>query len=295
MPVEANLIGEAIWVNQYQGLELGIVVNIEGVPDNPDGNVLVSMETISDDESETPTVIFSDRVASTSETGVFTVLLGSVDTQAQGFYKVTWDYAVAGESQTFSHLVEVIPHSVVLEDMDESLFSILDSVWIRFADLFDSPFGGPHFTVYYQTRFNRGRVAELMASSLRKLNVVAQPVTTYSINSEGNLFPVDQWGGLLEQASYIEIVKHLIRSYVEQPATPGVNVALLDRRDYMNRWNTVLQMEQREYDDMLDVFKIRHMGLGQPRVMVSGGVYGTFGPTRLPINAARPRYHWRFH
>jgi hypothetical protein len=64
----------------------------------------------------------------------------------------------------------------------------------------------------------------------------------------------------------------------------------------MQRWRDVLQMEQEDATSMLEVFKIANMGLGRPKVLVSGGVYGDYGPTRLPNSAAaRPRYYYRFH
>jgi len=288
----SNLVGESIWISQFKQSEFGILVYKSGALGNADGDVIVQVSAI--DELDNLDPLFT-LTAENEETGVYTISLTSTQASVPGFYQVQWTYEVNSDPQSYTHILEVVPSSAVLDALDPSLYAILDSVWLRFADLFDSPFGGPHVQVYYQTRFNRGRVAELMGTSLRKLNVVAQPVTYYALNEDdGQLFP-PEWGGILEQGTYIEVIKHLMRAYVEQPATPGVNVALLDRRDYLQRWQTILQMEQSEYDDMMDVFKIRHMGLGSPRVLVSGGVYGNFGPTRLPINAARPRYYQRFH
>jgi hypothetical protein len=76
----------------------------------------------------------------------------------------------------------------------------------------------------------------------------------------------------------------------------GVTVARQDRRDYMQRWREVLQMETEDATNALEVFKIAHMGLGRPKVLVSGGAYGNYGPTRLPHSAAaRPRYYYRWY
>ena len=38
--------------------------------------------------------------------------------------------------------------------------------------------------------------------------------------------------------------------------------------------------------NMLSDFKIQMMFLSRPRVLVSGGAYGNWGPTRLPGSAA---------
>lgn len=297
MSVLTNLIGESVWVSQYNpnDTELGLVVHVAGEQANPDGDVTVTMETLSDDPNHTPEQVFS-RVADNPEAGLFTLVPTSAETEAVGFYKVTWSYEVGGTEKFYVHALEVTPASRALDNLPEDFHSLLGAVWMRFSDLFDSPHGGPHLQVYYQTRFNRGRVAELMGTALRRLNVIAQPHMTYTLDGNGGkVFPVAQWGGILEQATFIEAIKHLIRSYAEQPDASSVSLARLDRRDYMSRWETVLRMEQEDYEDMIDNFKIAHMGLGRPRVLVSGGAYGHYGPTRLPFGmAARPHFAWRF-
>jgi hypothetical protein len=173
--------------------------------------------------------------------------------------------------------------------------SIVDDTWIKFADLFDSPEGGPNLQTYYQTHFSRNRIAQLLKTAVGLLNTTAQPFQSYSIDVPGQ-FPIQQWGPLLGQALYVEVLKHLIRSYVEQPAFVGGSVTRLDRRDYMDRWQSVLDEERKQLKSQLDIFKISNMGLGKPKVLVSGGVYGRYGPTRFAGSvAARPRYWSRFY
>jgi len=108
---------------------------------------------------------------------------------------------------------------------------------------------------------------------------------------------VQLWGGLLGQYTYVEMVKHLIRSYTEQPAIMGSgSITRLERRDYADRWRLVLRDEEAELKSLLDMFKIRHMMLGNPRVLVSGGTYGRYAPTRIAGSvAARPRMWARWY
>jgi hypothetical protein len=286
-------LGERQYASQYGTPSVGFVVHRAGVPGDADANeVTVRMETL-----DGTTVVF-ERPALHPSTGTYEVILTSAETQSPGLFKMTWSYAIDGLPQTFVSLLEVGESSPAYDRLDEGMKAVVESAWIRFADLFDSPQGGPHLQVYFQTRFGRGRMAQLLGIALGRLNTIAQPHTTYSLEGppNGKQFPLAQWGGLLDQALYIEAIKHLIRSYVEQPEPVGVNVARLDRRDYMQRWESILNMEQADLKGSLDVFKMAHMGLGRPSVLVSGGVYGTYGPTRLSHSAAaRPRYYARFH
>lgn len=286
-------LGDRTYVSQYGTPTVGFVVHKAGVPSDADGNnVTARMETLDGE-----TVIF-DRAADHPATGTYETTLSSAETASPGIYKVTWSYAIDGAQQSFVSLVEVGESSPAYDRLDDGMKAVVESAWMRFADLFDSPVGGPHLQVYFQSRFGRGRMAQLLGIALGRLNTVAQPHMTYSLEGppNGKQFPLGQWGALLDQALYIEAIKHLIRSYTEQPMPMGVNVARLDRRDYMDRWRSILDLEREDFDSQMDVFKMAHMGLGRPRVLVSGGVYGSYGPTRLPHSAAaRPRYYARFH
>jgi hypothetical protein len=199
--------------------------------------------------------------------------------------------------QEYRSYVEVGQANPAYDRLAAPMKDIVDTCWIRFADLFDSPGGGPNLLTYFQTHYGRGRLAQLMKIAVGTLNTVAQPFQTYTLDNDGGAtFPIDKWGPLLERSLYIEAVKHLLRSYVEQPQFVGGSITRLDRRDYMDRWNIVLGMEEPVFQRQLEVFKIGNMGLGKPAVLVSGGVYGRYGPTRVAGSvAARPRMWTRWY
>jgi hypothetical protein len=135
-------------------------------------------------------------------------------------------------------------------------------------------------------------MAQLLRTAVGRLNTIAQPHQTYGVDGP-NPFPVAQWGGLVEQMLYVEVIKHLVRTYTEQPEVIlGQGVSRLDRRDYQQRWMTVLEMEQPDLQNMMDVFKMANMGLGRPHVLVSGGIFGQMSPT-IPTGAmeGRPRFY----
>lgn len=279
-------VADRVFVARYGQPTFTLVTYKNGVLADADGN-LVTADLVNAADGAT---ISSGLAATRTDVGTYEITLASTQTDTVRNQDLVWSYSLDGTPQTYRSFMEVGTTSPAYDGLSVGFRGIIESVWSRFADLFDSPEGGPHLLTYYQSHFGRGRLAQLLTTAVGKLNTAAQPYMTYSTDETRRPFPYEQWGALLDQALYIEVIKHLIRSYVEIPSTAGVPVAYLDRRDYMDRWRTVLDMEMREFEAMFDTFKIAHMGLGRPRALVAGGIYPNWGIERLPILAARPRY-----
>lgn len=262
---------DRLWLSAYSILppDATFVLHVAGAISDPDGAVVVDMLN-----EMTQDYVFEGRVATRMAEGVYWVPLQSADTSVPGLYTFIWRFVIDGDPQIGQTYIEVGQPSPAYDALSGDMQGVVEAVWNRFEDLFDSPLGGPHLQVYFQTRMNRNRLAQMVRTAVGTLNTVAQPHQTYSIDPGGKAFPVAEWGPLLEQGAYIETIKHLIRSYTEQPVVDGVPTARLDRRDYQQRWQTVLEMEMPEYRSMLETFKIANMGLGTPRVLVAGGIYG---------------------
>jgi len=280
------------YVGQYSNPVLGMVVYVQGTKADPDGQT-VSVTMVNETTSAT---VFT-RTATRVDVGTYEVTLNSSETDEIGPYELTWNYTVSSTAQFEKSFILVGEFSPDYDALAPGMKAIVESVWIRFADLFDSPNGGPNLQTYFQSHFTRGRISQLLTIAVGILNTRAQPFQTYTIDGDGGAsFPIEQWGPLLEQALYVEVLKHLRRSYVEQPMFMGGEVTRLDRRDYLDRWGQILADEQETLKQELDTFKIRNMGLGRPAVLVGGGVYGRFGPTRyaggLP---GRPRFYARWY
>lgn len=288
-PLEIAL-SEREYISRFSSAVLGIIVHVGGVPTDVDGAVAVTIVNESSEE------VWAG-VAHHPEDGTYDVTLSATETSNPGLYMVWWEYEVGGDTKVERSYFEVGHASPTYDSLHPDMKLVVESVNIRFADLFDSPLGGPHLQVHYQTNFGRERLAQLLRIGLGRLNTIAQPHQTYSlIPGQGNEFPVGQWGPLLEQVCFVEVVKHLRRSYVEQPDVIGVNVARLDRRGYMDRWGTILRDEQADLDKMIDHFKVAHMGLGHGRLLVAGGIYGRLGYSRhLGLIAHRPAYIPKFY
>jgi hypothetical protein len=280
------------YVSQYAVDVVGLKILQNQVPINADNGVTLTMVS-----ENTGNEVFS-RLADHNDVGDYSSAFNSVETSLPGSYTLIWTYLLAGQNEFYESGVEIGPASPAYDPLVQPMKDIIEHVVIRLADTIDSPGGGPNLTTYVQSKFGRGRIAELMRIALGRLNTIAQPFSTYTVDGDGGAtFPYAQWGPLLESMLWIETLKHLIRSYVEQPQFIGSgNISRLDRRDYIDRWRSILVDEEQAAKSQLDVFKISQMGLGRPAVLISGGVYGRYGPTRMAGSvAARPRYWTRFY
>lgn len=281
------LTTESQYISQYAQDVLGLTIIVAGTPTDPD-NSSVTVTLINE---QTLATVFS-RGATRVAVGEYQTQLTSAESAQPDDYRVNWVYAIDGQAQYYDAYVTIGQASPTYDALDAGMKEIVDQVWIRFADLFDAPQGGPNLQTYFEANFHRGRIAQLLRVAVGRLNTIAQPHMTYTIDDNNRPFPVLAWGPLLEQACYVEVVKHLRRSYVEQPQLVGGDIARVDRRDYMDRWGTILADEEGDLRSRLNVFKIANMGLGRPSVLVSGGVYGRYAPTRYAGSAAARGRMW---
>lgn len=282
---------ERLYVSRYATDVLGLSVHKDGLPADVDGDIV--MVTLVSDTNGT---VALSRLATHEGIGLYETRLTAEESSTVGPYSVHWTYDLDGSPEQYTTYLQVGEVAPDYDRLTPGLKEVVDSVYIRFADLFDSPTGGPNLQTYFQSHFGRQRIAQLLRIASGRLNTMAQPSATFTVDGPTPSFPLAQWGSLLETSLYLEVLRHLVRSYVEQPAFIGGNVTRLDRRDYMDRWQSVLRDEEDIFKGQLDVFKISMMGLGKPKVLVSGGVYGRYGPTRFAGSvAARPRYYARFY
>lgn len=296
MSTEADLIDwrERVYVSRDGTQTFGIVIQGPGGEFDPDGNEVVGTWVRQSRNGDTEV---AEIPAVRKDVGKYEVTVRSAHTDTAGNYRLDFKYLIGGVPEVYRVYAVVGESNPDYDRLPPDFKEIVDSVWIRFADLFDSPSGGPNLQTYFQSHWSRGRVAQLMKIALGRINTMQQPFGTYSMDgSTGERFPVDQWGSLLETMTYVESVKHLIRSYVEQPMLmTGSNITRQDRRDCMDRWRTILDMEEDVLRGQLDVFKISRLSLSVPSVLVSGGAYGRFAPTRIAGMAGRPRYFYRWY
>jgi hypothetical protein len=141
----------------------------------------------------------------------------------------------------------------------------IDLTWRKIEDCFDSEIGGPWLRDMTLARFDKSKIRTLLPEALLDINV-QQPITSFNESS----FPRDDTGGaLLSQALLVSTLRHLVRSYTEQPDVTSSPVAFLDRKRYSEAWATVLKIEEPEYRRVLALWKRQFFGFGTSKLLVS--------------------------
>jgi len=171
---------------------------------------------------------------------------------------------------------EVVDPLETTSQSDNNVDAVVDRAWMKLEDLFDSELGGPHLRDRTMQNFDRSKMLRLLPDALYNINNYYTPATGF----DETTFPYDSDMPLLAQGILVESIYHLMRSYVEQPQPVGSGTpTYFDRRDYLNRWQLILQGEEKRLDMWLDLFKKNQMGFGSSSLLVGG--YASY-PTRYP-------------
>jgi hypothetical protein len=272
--------------------QLGIIINVVGAPTDPDGDVVtLSMVPVADPgtgQTAAASPVFT-ATATRQATGVYAYTTTAANLSRVGYFTVYWSFALSGVTQVVQTWLQVAPPAPAYDALPLVARNVVEQVYANFSDGTDSPMGGPNLLQWPQSHFGRNRVAQLLYQTIQHINAAAQPSNWFSADgSTSGLFPYLQWGGLVLSGLSVQVILHLMRSYVEDPDLVGNVQVRANRRDYLSRWSQMLPYEQQEYKRQLDVFKLSQMA--GPRVLVSGGAYGNWNNMRTFNMASFPAY-----
>lgn len=147
---------------------------------------------------------------------------------------------------------------------------ITEGVWLRFEDLFDSISGGPWLRDETMNNFSREKIARFVPEALMNINI-QMPPTNFTIDmfTQWTTTPGDNPNmPLLIQSTLVLTIKHLMRSYVEQPTPQGGQVVWHDRTRYTQMWSQVYQFELQEYKENVRLWKRTTLNLGHSALSV---------------------------
>lgn len=131
-------------------------------------------------------------------------------------------------------------------DLNPRACEIVDLVRDQFADMFDNDDFGPFIQDF--TEFDKDRYAEFLELAVGDVEVVVGLTgMVWGVNS----FPYSKVVAkrCITLALTIEVIRHFIRSYVEIPDTARVGAPDVVRRDYLTRWQGVLNDYQQQLKD----------------------------------------------
>jgi hypothetical protein len=229
------------------------------------------------------------------DTGHYYYEIGPPNTAYRGVLTMIWTYQINGVPFTFRDYAQILNQMPLYESLRESEKCIVEQVSHMLGDLFDSTDGGPNLIEPFQTHFDYERLAQCLQLAVVRTNVIGYPVTYWGIGPETEAIH-GAFEGLLVLGTYLECVRHLVRSYTEIPVFQGANVTIADRRDYQMRWNTIFTQEWPEYQSYVKMAKRKLLSLGRGALLVGGGIYGgnALGIFQAGTYASQVR-SWRFY
>jgi hypothetical protein len=250
-----NFVGT---INQGDTAELYSELRINGQPVTEDQIISV-----------TYTIQLPDL---TSQTEV-----GSVLSDGQGFYRWTTtseigEYLVqaqfalvTGEVRSVMDNFTVIDPFNPPEPTDTDM--IVEQVMLRLEDCFDSVEGGPWLRDRSFNHFDAVKIAAYIPEALLDINV-QMPPSFFPIEmfTEGQDTPNPNMP-ILVKAVLVLTIRHLMRSYVEQPTIAGGQLVWQDRTKYTQMWNQLYTIEYQDYIAAVRLWKRTTLNLGNSALL----------------------------
>lgn len=159
------------------------------------------------------------------------------------------------------------PNPVPTTEME----ALTQAVWRRISGCFDSSDGGPWLREMTLRVFNPESIRDFAEEAVFDINNF-QPQTEFNletfvksedvVNKPNSLFP------LIVLATFLAVIRHLMRSYVEQPDPRGGDITYEDRRDYTARWEAIYNIEYKLYERWIYIAKRQLYGFGLSKTLV---------------------------
>lgn len=153
----------------------------------------------------------------------------------------------------------------------------VDQCWMKIDDCFDSEFGGPWLRDMTMNVFDKSKIRGLIPEVLLAINQ-QMPYTEYT---EGSYpYTLHDGNALMAQGLLVATIRHLMRSYTEQPDVTSSPVAFMDRKKYQQVWKAQYDVELVEYTKWLKQWKLRTYDLSSSALLL-GSKAGRMLPAPL--------------
>jgi hypothetical protein len=240
------------------------------------------------DDGAVPMILQQPGIIVEDEDGHGQYLAPSLVTTKAGEYK-----AVARFHRNDGRIESVVVDFEVIDPFQaidsDALSQVVDTAWMKLEDCFDSEVGnaGPWLRDMTLAKFDQTKMRGLLPEALIGINMW-QPVTSYDADS----YPYTDGSAnaVLAQALLVSTIRHLIRSYTEQPDVMNSNVGYLDRKRYADAWTKVYQLEDAYFQRMLILWKRSMFAFGRPATLVSSKAGRLMPAPMRSRNAGRGYY-----
>ena len=269
---------------------------------DPDPGTLALAVYFDDVTEEFPPAVPGTQVVSATSSqitkasqGQYYYNLGPALTAYRGVLTIVWTYQVGGASFTYRDHAQILGQMPLYDRLRDQERCVVEQVSWMLGDLFDSTEGGPNLIEPFQTHFDYERVAQMQKIAVSRMNLIGFPILNCGVGPDTEqVHPHLQ--GVMVIGTYLECVRHLVRSYTEIPVFQGANVTFADRRDYQQRWNEIFVQDWPEYVTMVKMGKRKLLNLGRGALLVGGGIYGgnALGIFQAGTYASQVR-SWRFY
>lgn len=137
--------------------------------------------------------------------------------------------------------------------------------WKKLEDCFDSEHGGPWLRDMTKANFDRSKLVDFIPDVLLDINV-QQPMTQYTEAS----FPWTErdGGAFFGYGLFIATLKHLMRSYTEQPNVMNSSVGYFDRTRYQQAWAAIYAIELPEWQRVRELWKRSELDISRGSLLV---------------------------
>lgn len=146
--------------------------------------------------------------------------------------------------------------------------------WTFLEDCFDSEWGGPWLRDMTLAVFDQTKVRALVPQVLLDINN-QMPFTTYSESSfpwttSGTVDSTDfgDSEALFAQGLLVASLRHLMRSYTEQPDIVSSPVAFMDRKRYQQAWKAQYDVEMEQWKKWLNRWKLQQYDLSHSSLLL---------------------------
>jgi hypothetical protein len=192
------------------------------------------------------------------------------DTAGNYLGKATFTYTV-GEAPDDVEITRSVPFEYVIVDpfertaTDEPTDDAVALTWKKLDDCFDSELGGPWLRDMSKNHFDHSTIRDFIPETILEINSV-MPVTEFTVES----FPYEEDGtALMAQGLLVATIKHLMRSYTEQPTVGNSPIGYLDREQYQQKWSVMYQVEMENYRRWLELWKRRFINISGSKMLIS--------------------------